>query len=154
MYDKLLFFLIGLFDIPVTQLMVPPRESRLLRGTDSVFVEKLKEKMLLDPSSPGATPMAVMCQDVMSIDQFNDKFANVYKYEVLGGLHTYTAKYELAEEYPETPFFCQALAEVYIGLSDEQALRLAQRHNQNSHFIHKITHRDLVSSKCALWLCN
>lgn len=126
--------------------MVPPKESRLLRGTDDVFVEKLKEKMMLDPSGPGATPMAVLCKDVTNVEQFNDKFVGVYKYEVLGGLHTLTAKSELAKEHLEIPSFHQALAEVYIGLSDEQSLRLAQRHNRNAHFIHKITHRDLVSN--------
>ena len=125
--------------------MIPPKDSRLLRATDNMFVEKLKEKMMLDPSAPGATPMAILCKDVTSIDQFNDKFVNVYKYEVLGGLHTLTAKTELTEEFPDNPFFQQALAEVYTGLSDEQALRLAQRHNSNSHFVHKVTHRELVS---------
>ena len=125
--------------------MIPPKDSRLLRATDNMFVEKLKEKMMLDPSAPGATPMAILCKDVTSIDQFNDKFVNVYKYEVLGGLHTLTAKTELTEEFPDNPFFRQALAEVYTGLSDEQALRLAQRHNSNSHFVHKVTHRELVS---------
>ena len=138
---------IGLFEIPVSQLLVPPRESRLLRGQDNIFVEKLKEKMILDPSAPGATPMAVLCKDV-NIDLFNEKFLNVYKYEVLGGLHSLVAKNELLEEYPENPFFQQALAEIYVGLSDEQALRLAQRHNINSHFVHKITHRDLVRLIC------
>ena len=123
---------------------MPPKESRLIRGADNVFVEKLKEKMVLDPSAPGATPMAVLCKDATVIEQFNDKFLNVYKYEVLGGLHTLVAKKQLAEEHPENPFFQQAVADVYIGLSDEQALRLAQRHNINSHFVHKITHRDLV----------
>ena len=139
--------MVGLFEVPVSQLVVPPRESRLLRGTDNVFIEKLKEKMLLDPSAPGATPMAVLCKDITNIEQFNDEFVNVYKYEVLGGLHTLTAKSELTEEYPDNPFFKQTLAEVYIGLSDEQALRLAQRHNVNAHFVHKITHRELVSSQ-------
>lgn len=140
-------FFIGLFEVPISQLVVPPRESRLLRGTDNVFVEKLKERMLLDPSAPGATPMAILCKDITNIEQFNEKFVNVYKYEVLGGLHTLTAKNELTEEYPDNPFFQQTLAEVYTGLTDEQALRLAQRHNLNAHFVHKITHRELVSSQ-------
>ena len=41
------------------------------------------------------------------------------------------------------------MAEVYVGLTDEEALRLAQRHNLNSHFVHKVTHRDLV-----IWIIN
>ena len=66
-------------------------------------------------------------------------------YEVLGGLHTLLAKSQLAAEYPENSYFKCCLADVYIGLSDEEALRLSQRHNQTSHFVHKVTHRDLVS---------
>lgn len=126
--------------------MMPPKESRLLRVADDKFTEKLMDKMVLDPSAPGATPMAVLCKDVSSVEQFNDRFANVYKYEVLGGLHTLKAKAQLSQKYPNNPFFQRTLAEVYIGLTDEQALRLSQRHNINSHFIHKITHRDLVSN--------
>ena len=51
--------LIGLFEIPISQLVVPPRESRLLREADEIFVSKLKEKMMNDPSAPGASPMVV-----------------------------------------------------------------------------------------------
>ena len=138
---------IGLYQVPVSQLVDPPRESRLLRETDEKFVKSLKSKMILDPSAPGATPMAVLCRDV-SLSSFNEKHLNVYKYEVLGGLHSFRAKMELMKEFPTNPFYQEALAEVYLELSDEQALRLAQRHNTNSHFIHRITHRDLVCSVC------
>ena len=107
--------------------------------------------MILDPSAPGATPMAVLCRDLTKTEQFNEKFLNVYKYEVLGGLHTLKAKHQLIEEYPENPFYQQAIAEIYVHLSDEQALRLAQCHNLNSHFVHKITHRDLVNQICLIF---
>ena len=69
----------------------------------------------------------------------------MYKYEVLGGLHTYMAKLQLSQEIPDNEYFKYVNAEVYAGLTDEQSLRLAQRHNQNSHFTHSVTHRDLVS---------
>ena len=39
-------------------------------------------------------------------------------YEVAGGLHNYTAKKELAEEYPHNPFYKKVEAVVYAGLSD------------------------------------
>ena len=68
--------------------------------------------------------MAVLSKDV-SFSAFNEKHINVHKYEVLSGLHSFQAKDELMKEYPENPFFNEALAEVYIDLSDEQALRLA-----------------------------
>jgi len=130
--------------IPMTQLHQPPRESRLLREADPTFVANLKAKMVNDPSAPGATPVAVLCRDIQSVSDFNPKYKNVYKYEVLGGLHTLMAKQQLLQEYPDNPFYSSVLADVYVGLTDEESLRLAQRHNQNSHFVHKVTHRDLV----------
>lgn len=144
-YILSIFSFKGLCEIPVSQLIMPPKESRLLRAVDDKFTEKLMDKMVLDPSAPGATPMALLCKDVSTVEQFNDRFVNVYKYEVLGGLHTLKAKAQLSQKYPDNPFFQHTVAEVYVGLSDEQALRLS-RHNVNSHFIHKITHRDMVSS--------
>ena len=101
--------------------------------------------MLSDPSAPGSTPMAVLVKDMDGIGEFNEKYRNVYKYEVLGGLHTMVAKQQLSEEYPENPFFKSVLAEVYVGLSDEESLRLV-RHNTTSHFVHKVTHREMVST--------
>ena len=100
--------------------------------------------MILDPSASGATSMAVLCRNVTNNEQFNNKFLNVYKYDVLGGLHTLMAKNHLTE-ISRKSFFQQAVVEIYVGLSDEQSLQLAQRHNINSHFVHKITHRDLVN---------
>ena len=128
--------------LPLKQLLQPPKETRLIREPDPTFVKNLKQKMIVDPSAPGATPMAVLCKGV---DDFNIKYKDVYKYEVLGGLHTMLAKAQLAEEFPDNLFFITATAEVYVGLSDEEALRLAQCHNLNSHFVHKLTHHDLVS---------
>ena len=66
-------------------------------------------------------------------------------YEVLGGLHTLLSKSQLAAMYPENPFFKVCMAEVYVGLNDEEALRISKRHNITSHFNHSVTHRDLVS---------
>ena len=107
--------------------------------------------MVKDPSAPGATPMAILCKDV-TMEAFNSKYINVYKYEVLGGLHSLLAKTELHEEHPENPFYKVVLSEVYVDLSDEQCLRLAQRHNQNAHFVHKITHQNLVSESIHTYL--
>lgn len=63
--------------------------------------------------------------------------------EVLGGLHTLIAKSQLVEEYPLKNRFFNA--DVYVGLNDEEALRLAQCHNLNFNFIHHVMHRGLVS---------
>ena len=67
------------------------------------------------------------------------------RYEVAGGLHGFTAKEELHSEIPLNPYYKKIEAEVYCQLSDEQALRLALRHNMNGHFIHRMTFRDIVS---------
>ena len=51
--------------------------------------------------------------------------------------------------------FVSIFADAYIGLSDEQALRLAQRHNLNPHFVHKITYQNcgLIMLSChKLWI--
>ena len=87
----------GFMELPVSQLAQPPRESQLLWEADPNFVRNLKLKMVQDPSAPGATPMAVLCKDVEQVTEFNMKHKNVYKYEVLGGLHTLIAKNQLME---------------------------------------------------------
>ena len=97
--------------------------------------------MIANSSAPGTASMALLCQEV---SDFNPTHKNVYCYEVLGGLHTYMAKSQLIREYSENPFYKMVIAEVYLGLTDEEALRLAQRHNINSHFVHIVIHRDLV----------
>lgn len=91
-------------ELPVKQLSQPPRESRLLREADPTFVQNLKSKMLANPSAPGVTPTAVLCTDMEVLTDFNRKYKSVYKYEVLGGLHTLVAKTQPMEEYPDNPF--------------------------------------------------
>ena len=78
--------------------------------------------MIKDPSAPGATPMMVLCKEVHTVEGFNVKYLNVYHYEVLGGLHSLLAKNQLNEEYPDNPYYKVAMAEVCLGLSDEQSL--------------------------------
>ena len=75
----------------------------------------------------------------------NRLFFLFQRYEVAGGLHGFTAKAELHAEVPTNPYFRTIECQVYCKLSDEQALRLALRHNINGHFIHKMTFRDIVS---------
>ena len=62
------------------------------------------------------------------------------------------AKQQLSQEYPDNPFYASVLADVYVGLTDEEPFRLAQRHNLNSHFVHKVSHRDLVC--LCVWYIN
>jgi len=134
-------FFSGTMKLSIKQLFKPPKESRLLRSPDPIFVKSLKNQMKKDPAAPGRANMAVLCQEV---SHFNPQLKNAYEYEVLGGLHSYIAQQELNAEFPDNPFFKEVMADVYLGLTDEQALCLARRHNETSHYVHKITHRDLV----------
>lgn len=141
-------------ELPTSQLLSPPKETRLLREADTTFIGHLKKRMITDPSAPGACPMAVLCKNKNSPSEFLEKYKDVYEYEVLGGLHSLLCKNQLSIEYPDNPYYKAALADVYVGLTDEQALRLARRHNDNSHFVHRVTHRDLVSSEqCIVFKC-
>lgn len=98
-----------------------------------------------DPSGPGVPPVAVMCIDVQNKEEFSERLKDSYRYEVLGGQHTTAAKTELLRENPHNPLYGKVLAEVYVGLQDKEALRLALRHNNNGHFIHRMSHKDFVS---------
>ena len=112
---------------------------------DSVFLKELKKKIAKDPSGPGVPPVAVLCTSVQEVSQFSNRLRKVYKYEVLGGQHSSTARAELYKEYPDNSMFRDILAEIYVGLTDDEALRLASRHNVNGHFIHTMNHWDYVS---------
>lgn len=128
--------------MPVTNLVQPQSETRLIRKLDNTFVENLKKSIEADPSGPGVPPMAVLC---IGVEEFQERYKDSYRYEVLGGQHTAAAKNELLKENPTNAFYKHVYAEVYLGLDDKEALRLASRHNSNGHFIHKMTHRDYVS---------
>ena len=143
--------LLGRHDLPVLQLF-PPEENRILQKVDPHFVKALKQNIKRDPTGTGVPPLVVFCNQV-SRDEYDSKLKDAYRYEVAGGLHGYTAKKELAEEYPQNPFYKTVEASVYVGLNDEQALHLALRHNVNGHFVHKMTFWDLVSaSNCKFCL--
>ena len=99
----------------------------------------LKLRIQEDPSGPGGSPLAVLCVDVTKED-FAEWLKDSYCYEVLGSQHTVAAKTELFKENPDTVLFSSVLAEVYAGLNDKGAMRLASRHNRNGHFIHRMSH--------------
>ena len=58
--------------------------------------------MIEDPAAPGIPPLALLCTDVAAKNSFLPHLKDQYKYEVLGGLHTVTARKELLEEIPGT----------------------------------------------------
>ena len=138
--------IIGLMELPVKNLEEPP-PSRLLRKVDDIFVASLKKRLLEDPSGIGTSPLAVVCKDVDRTDQFQERLKSVYKYEVQGGLHSTKARQSLLSEDASLLVYASVHAIVYVGLTDEEALRLASRHNINGHYNHSMTHRDYVSLK-------
>ena len=73
-------FNLGIMELPVNNISKPPKGSRLLREPDNIFISELKKRMIKDPSAPGAAPMAVLCKDMQSLDTFEMKHKNVYRY--------------------------------------------------------------------------
>ena len=136
---------VGLYQLPVTNLIQPQANLRLIRKLDTTFVNNLKKRIQADPSGPGVSPVAVLCTGV---DDYSDRYKDSYCYEVLGGQHTAAARAELLLENPGNS---QVFAEVYMGLTDKECLRLASHHNTNGHFIHKMSHKDYVSGKLKEW---
>lgn len=90
----------GPITINTATCSAPASASRQIRQVDSKFVKALKEHMLQDAAAPGVAPIAVLCTDVQDKHQFKLHLKNQYSYEVLGGLHSITAKKELMEEMP------------------------------------------------------
>ena len=131
--------------MPVTNLIQPQANLRLIRKLDNTFVNNLKKCILADPSGPGVPPVAVLC---VGVDDFSERYKDSYRYEVLGGQHTAAAKAELLKENPGNSLFNQVFAEVYMGLTDRECLWLASRHNTKGHFIHRMSHKEYVS--CAI----
>ena len=88
--------------------------------------------------APGIPPMAVLCTSVVDLILFI-KFMyipcmhthNRYKYEILGGQHSALARNAVALKHTDNMMLQKALAEVYVGLTDDEALRLSSRHNVN-----------------------
>ena len=69
-----------------------------------------------------------------------------YRFEVLGGTHNVLATKELSSKYPEKSVFKGRYAKLFVGLSDEEALWLASRHNSSGCFRHEMTFQDEAST--------
>ena len=100
-------------------LQMPPKGSRLLREPDPTFIKNLKERMIRDPVGPGAAPLALLSLDKAVKEDFNSRHKAV---EVLGGLHTFLAKSQLSVELPDNEAFKRVHADVYVGLTDDEAM--------------------------------
>ena len=71
--------------MPVTNLVQPQSDLRLIRKLDTTFLSNLKKRIKEDLSGPGVPPVAVLCIDVQQKDAFSERVKESYKYEVRGG---------------------------------------------------------------------
>ena len=132
-------------DLPIKNLQEPTKERLLLlRRVDMTFVQALKDRIIEDDSGIGIPPLAVVCKSISVKDAFEMRLRKVYSYEVQGGLHGLYARKELLKQRIDVTDVVSC--NVYAGLTDEEALWLATRHNSNGHFNHAMTHREYVSA--------
>lgn len=131
---------------------IEPPASRLLRPVDEIFVHDLKENMLRNPSKD-ATPLVGLV--VLGEDQeFDEELAESYEYETLGGNNSRVALQQLVKE-SNDPRFRTRLASVYKNLSDDEALRLAAKHNAVTSLHHAVSTSDKVGvGNACYYYCN
>lgn len=132
----------GTYFLPIKQLH-QPRAEILLRKIDDVFLENLKNEMEQEPEGNYGL-IYVLVKDCTK-EAFTQEKLVEYQYEVLGGLHNVTAAKALHSKYPENPHFKGRHARLYCGLSTEEALWLASRHNQTAARRHEMTFVEEVS---------
>lgn len=69
----------------------------------------------------------------------------MYQYETLGGNNSRVALQSILKEEDVNPVFRKRLVSVYTGLTDDQAIRLAAKHNKTTSFFHAMSTWDKVS---------
>ena len=114
-----------------------------MRNHDEQFVKALKEEMKKNPSRLVSPIVGIPV--LSSQQEFDQKHPNYYKYETIGGNHSRIALQELLDEYPCDQRYKSRQVAVYSGLTNDQALKLAARHNQATSFTHVVTTQDKVS---------
>ena len=131
----------GSFDLPISCL-TKPEARRLLRPHDPAFGASLKKEMKENPTILVSPIVGV---PILRRGQVYDKkHPCSYRYETIGGNHTRIALEELKKAEPENKFYKSRVVAVYVGLDDDQALRLAGRHNRATGFTHAMTTQDKV----------
>ena len=83
---------------------------------------------------------------VFLIDEtFEKSKKEMYQYETLGGNNSRVALQALSNEENSHPAFRTRLVSVYSGLSDDEAVRLAAKHNRTTSFYHATSTWDKVN---------
>ena len=127
----------------VSQVEIPPT-TRRIRRVDDVFLAQLRAKMEKHPNG-SYEPLYLYVRGLQTKAEFCKDKVNEYRYEVLGGTHNVLATKKLSEEYPENTIFKGRYARLFVGLTDEEALWLASRHNSSGSFRHEMTFQDEAS---------
>lgn len=130
---------IGIFELPLTCLKEPD-PKRCLREPDRMFIERLKDEMKANPTSL-VSPIVGLLQ---SGQEFDKKHPQAYTYETIGGNNSRIALQELSQESQDISSCQTRLVAVYMGLTDELALRLAAKHNRATGFSHSMSTQDKV----------
>lgn len=137
----------GYFELPVS-LLIEPARTRLLRKVDKIFVERLKAAMLENPSSDSAPIVALVQLD--GEQDFDPDKSHTYAYETIGGNNSRQALQELNREC-DYPLYRTRLVSVYKNLTDQQARRLAAKHNHATSLHHDMTTLDKVPAFPFVW---
>ena len=72
-------------------------------------------------------------------ESFDADKAEMYSYETLGGNNSREALQALSMEEGSNPIFRTRLVSVYSGLTDDEAIRLAAKHNKTTSFYHEMS---------------
>ena len=131
----------GSYEIPITSL-IAPSSNRCLREPDRVFIDSLKKEMIHNPTTL-VSPIVGLVQ-LKANESFDSCHPQGYLYETIGRNNSRIALQELTIEYPNNDSFKTRLVAVYIGLSDEEAVRVAAKHNRATSFTHSMTTQDKV----------
>ena len=130
----------GYYELPISCLIEPPTQ-RLLRPVDAIVIATLKEAMQKNPSKDTAPIVGLV---VLQEGQEFVEDKESYEYETLGGNNSREALQQLLKE--DEGFQGRTrLVAVYNNLTDEEALRLASKHNLATSLTHGVSTWDKVS---------
>ena len=115
--------------------LIEPEQSRLLGPVDPVFVDTLKSHMKRNLSRD--VTLIVGLIQLSNGEEFQEHRKNTYLYETLGGNNSRVAIQELLNE--DDLRFRTRLVSIYCHLTDNQALRLASKHNLATSIHHEMT---------------
>jgi hypothetical protein len=115
----------------------------MIRSVDDEFLAQLITNMEQHPNG-SYEPLYLYVKEMKTKLEFSGNDVNEYRYEVLGGTHNVLATKKLSVKYPDKKIFKGRYARLFVGLTDEESLWLASRHNSSGCFRHEMTYQDEV----------